>query len=59
MVTIPILKSDVTDHNSFELLLNLYGCYIASVEDEYYIIEGSSSDIEDFCKYWSEVICNE
>ena len=55
MDTISVCKSEVADLNVFELLLNLYNCHIISIEDEYYIIEGSPDDIEDFGKYWTKI----
>lgn len=54
MDTMPIFKSDVLDKNAFELLLNLYDCHISFVEDEYYIVEGTPENIEDFRVYWTE-----
>lgn len=54
MDTIPIFKSDVTNYNSFQLLLKLYNCRVISTEDEYYIVEGTPEDIEDFRKDWSD-----
>lgn len=54
MDSMPIFKSDVADKNSFELLLGLYNCRISSIEDAYYIIEGTPENLEDFRKYWSE-----
>lgn len=53
METMIISKSEVTDQNSLELLLSLYDCHIASVEDTHYIIEGTSENIEEFRYYWS------
>ncbi len=54
MDSMPIFRSDVSDRTSFELLLGLYGCRISSIEDAYYIVEGTPENLEDFRKYWSE-----
>lgn len=54
MDSMPIFKSDVYDKTSFELLLSLYDCRISSIEDAYYIVEGTPENLEDFRNYWSK-----
>lgn len=53
METMIISKSEVTDKNSLELLLSLYDCRIASINDKNYIVEGTKEDLEELRHYWS------
>lgn len=49
-----IFKSDVEDRDEFESMVGLHNCVLVQEDDFYYILEGSSEDIESFCQDWSK-----
>ena len=52
---LPIFRSDVDSFESFELLIGLYDLKIADIEDDYYILEGSPENLNEFRNYWIEI----
>ena len=48
-----ILKSTIGDHEHFKTLIGLYGLVIIDEEPDYYILDGSPDDLEEFSHDWS------
>lgn len=48
-----IFKGSIGDHEYFKELVGLYGLKVISEESDYYILDGSKDDIEEFQKDWS------
>lgn len=47
-----IFKSDVDDFNKFELMISLYNCRISQEDTLYFVLEGTSEDIDTFKEFW-------
>lgn len=48
-----ILKNTIGDHEYFKSLIGLYGLIIIDEEPEYYILDGSPEDLEEFSHDWN------
>lgn len=53
MGQLAIDKSTVRDPYVFKDFVALFDLQIISEEPEYYILDGSTEELQDFAKYWS------
>ena len=49
-----IFKADVESQDDFESMIGLHNCVLAQEDDLYYILEGSSENIESFHQDWDK-----